>query len=356
MSLEQTIPAVAAPHDRGSRGPRHRGGGAARAPAGAARRPNRAVQLHRGQCLGPDRRHQRGQRGRRVEHDHAGRRQDLHADRGEQHHATAPPGCRSSPAGDNLTIVGNGDTIERSTATGTPAFRLFDVAAGASLSLANLTLQGGRGARVGSWSGGAICNQGSLSLNGVTVQNNIAKAPDGRRHHPESVAMLTSSARRADGGEVPAAATRHSSRDISHPGGGWGSGRRGRALRGRGTASLTNVTLSSNTAQGGQGGKGCYWEQRRQAKMWWLRWRRSRGRDVRGLGARRRAPLLHRDRQQCDGRPGRGPAAPMASGKAAACTSSPGLRLPRRLHGGPRHQQQGLQPNPNIYGSYTTCP
>ena len=46
-------------------------------------------------------------------------------------------------ANDNLTIVGNGDTIERSTAAGTPAFRLFDVAAGASLTLQNLTLQGG---------------------------------------------------------------------------------------------------------------------------------------------------------------------------------------------------------------------
>src|SRR5262245_30147052 len=45
----------------------------------------------------------------------------------------------------NLTIVGNGDIIERSTATGTPAFRLFDIAAGASLILENLTLQGGLG-------------------------------------------------------------------------------------------------------------------------------------------------------------------------------------------------------------------
>ena len=46
-------------------------------------------------------------------------------------------------ATDNLSIVGNGDVIQRSTATGTPAFRLFDVASGASLALANLTLQGG---------------------------------------------------------------------------------------------------------------------------------------------------------------------------------------------------------------------
>jgi hypothetical protein len=47
-------------------------------------------------------------------------------------------------AGDNLTIVGNGDTIERSTASGTPAFRLLDVAAGATL--ADISLQRGSGA------------------------------------------------------------------------------------------------------------------------------------------------------------------------------------------------------------------
>ena len=46
-------------------------------------------------------------------------------------------------ANDNLTIGGGGDTIERSTAAGTPIFRLFDVATGGSLTLQNLTLQGG---------------------------------------------------------------------------------------------------------------------------------------------------------------------------------------------------------------------
>src|SRR5262245_5941622 len=46
-------------------------------------------------------------------------------------------------AGDELTILGNGDVIERSATLGTPDFRLFDVAAGAALSLEDLTLQGG---------------------------------------------------------------------------------------------------------------------------------------------------------------------------------------------------------------------
>jgi hypothetical protein len=44
---------------------------------------------------------------------------------------------------DNLTVIGNGDIIQRSTARGTPAFRLVDVTAGATLALENLTLQGG---------------------------------------------------------------------------------------------------------------------------------------------------------------------------------------------------------------------
>jgi hypothetical protein len=44
-------------------------------------------------------------------------------------------------ANDNLTIVGNGDTIKRSGAAGTNPFRLLDVAKGATLTLENLTLE-----------------------------------------------------------------------------------------------------------------------------------------------------------------------------------------------------------------------
>src|SRR5271166_1558859 len=87
-------------------------------------------------------------------------------------------------AKDNLIIVGNGDTVARSTATGTPAFRLFDVASRASLTLQNLTLQGGLAFGSGvSAEGGAIYNQGTLDLNGVAVQNNVAQ---GRVAQPAS--------------------------------------------------------------------------------------------------------------------------------------------------------------------------
>src|SRR5262249_41814723 len=83
---------------------------------------------------------------------------------------------------DTLTIIGNGDTIERSTASGTAAFRLFDVARGGSLTLQNLTLQHGLAFGSGSSSeGGAIYNRGTLDLNGVTVQANRAEGSSAKR-------------------------------------------------------------------------------------------------------------------------------------------------------------------------------
>src|SRR5689334_12595175 len=48
-------------------------------------------------------------------------------------------GLPAIASGNDLTIVGNGGMIQR---RATAAFRLFDVAAGASLSLNNLTLAG----------------------------------------------------------------------------------------------------------------------------------------------------------------------------------------------------------------------
>src|SRR5262249_13898981 len=112
-------------------------------------------------------------------------------------------------AGDNLTIVGHGDTIERSKATSTPAFRLFEAAAGASLTLSDLTLQGG----LASGAGGAIISYGGLSLTQVTVQNNLARGPDGTTN------------RYGDGGSG-------------------GSAYGGGVYIGGGTALLTGVTLS----------------------------------------------------------------------------------------------------------------
>jgi hypothetical protein len=76
---------------------------------------------------------------------------------------------------DTLTILGNGDTIDAS-----HAGRLFDVAKGGSLTLESLTLQNGLAFGSGAAAeGGAIYNQGTLVLSGVTVQGNVAQGSDG---------------------------------------------------------------------------------------------------------------------------------------------------------------------------------
>src|SRR5262245_19747839 len=74
-----------------------------------------------------------------------------------------------SASGGSLTILGNGDTIARR-ANAKP-FRLFRVAAGATLTLENLTLTGG----LAEGTGGAIHNQGgAVTLSAVTVTGNSA--------------------------------------------------------------------------------------------------------------------------------------------------------------------------------------
>src|SRR5262249_5957454 len=79
----------------------------------------------------------------------------------ENNTTNGPNGLPVIAAGDGLTIVGNGDTIARSNLK---PFRLFCVAAGASLTLEDLTLTGGLAkADNSAGCGGAIFNQGALT-------------------------------------------------------------------------------------------------------------------------------------------------------------------------------------------------
>jgi len=57
--------------------------------------------------------------------------------------ADGPNGLPVIAANNKLTLRGNGATIARKSAAGTPAFRLFDVAPGAALTLQNVTLANG---------------------------------------------------------------------------------------------------------------------------------------------------------------------------------------------------------------------
>lgn len=77
-----------------------------------------------------------------------------------------PTGLPVIAANNTLTIRGNGATIARSKAAGIPAFRLFDVASGAALTLQNVTLANGLviGDTGMDASGGAILNAAGASL------------------------------------------------------------------------------------------------------------------------------------------------------------------------------------------------
>jgi hypothetical protein len=177
-------------------------------------------------------------------------------------------------ANDNLTILGNGALIERSAATGTPAFRLFDVASGASLSLQGLTLQGGLALGAGvSAEGGAIYSQGALSLSGVTVQNNVAQGAAGGLGQPGqpaagggiySAGALTLQGNtivqnnQANGGQGGQGGEYYVRGGfvIGQRGGAGGNASGGGLYVGGGTATLTNTFAAANTVQGGDGGTG----------------------------------------------------------------------------------------------------
>jgi hypothetical protein len=168
-------------------------------------------------------------------------------------------------AGGPLTIVGNGDIIERGTAKKIPAFRLFTVEVGADLTLANLTVQGGLVASFG----GGIYNAGGLTLSGVTVQRNSVKADlntSAAGGGIYSIGRLTLQGcliqnNQAIGGDGSEATRYYNSRDRQweySPGqpGGWGLG--GGVYVASGTATMLETTVTLNTAQGGRGGGGKY--------------------------------------------------------------------------------------------------
>ena len=97
----------------------------------------------------------------------------------------------------NLTIEGNGVTISSSTRN-----RIFTVAAGATLTLNNLTVTGGE-ERLG----GGIFNEGALNLNNITVSDNTASESGGGLHNEGTVTVrdskfLRNSATGLDGGGI----------------------------------------------------------------------------------------------------------------------------------------------------------
>ncbi|MDQ2787246.1 MAG: hypothetical protein M3Y58_19835 [Chloroflexota bacterium] len=211
-------------------------------------------------------------------------------------------GLPAIASGVDLTIVGNGATIQRSTASGTPDFRIFVNGSNATLRLNVLAVRNGSavgaegkngvpgavGADGGSAVGGAILNYGMLIVSGSTFANNHAgggaggnggKGADGS---PAGMGRYGGNAGNASGGAISnvgrltiTGSTFSSNTALGGAGGtggdggngsgspggksgsaGTGGGATGGALSNSGTMAVTNSTFVGNTTTGGAGGNG----------------------------------------------------------------------------------------------------
>ncbi len=132
---------------------------------------------------------------------------------------------------DNLTIRGKGvgqTIIDASGLTGAQRDRIFQIMAGATLTLQGVTLRGG--GVLGSEDGGAIRNSGTLILQDSEIRNSSSQDDAG--------AILNA-------GTANITRTTLASNTATATGG---------AIRNTGTLNLTNSTLSANTSTGNGGG------------------------------------------------------------------------------------------------------
>jgi uncharacterized delta-60 repeat protein len=146
--------------------------------------------------------------------------------------------------------------IAGTTISGNHACRLFSVSSGGSLTLRNLTLTGGNGIQSGvpGSSGGAIYNDGTLTLTGCILSGNSVSASGGAiwSGHTLTMTQCTVSGNAATAGAIQVGGTAtltqctFSGNVASTPGLGGG------ALVNTGTTTLIQCTLSGN--QSSQGG------------------------------------------------------------------------------------------------------
>ncbi|HEX4703896.1 MAG TPA: fibronectin type III domain-containing protein, partial [Pseudonocardiaceae bacterium] len=125
-----------------------------------------------------------------------------------------------------VTIQGSGATIARSTAAGTPVFRIFDVATAGSLTLNAVTISNGL-ANNGTQGGGGIMSHGTLTVTGSTFTGNSAPATSG-----------------TSGGGIDNSGTLNLSTSTFTG----NTGQEGGAVFNQKTATITNDIFSGNTA------------------------------------------------------------------------------------------------------------
>ena len=139
-----------------------------------------------------------------------------------------------SDGGHKLVIHGNGATLQRSTAGGTPAFRIFQIGTGADVTIDRLTIMNGNQNVSGGEGGGIDNNHATLTITNSTLSNNSATAGGGINSDGEA------------SGSATLTITNSTLSGNSATGGGG-------IYNFHATLTITNSTLSGNSATTGGG-------------------------------------------------------------------------------------------------------
>ncbi|MGQ0594415.1 MAG: right-handed parallel beta-helix repeat-containing protein [Gammaproteobacteria bacterium] len=147
-----------------------------------------------------------------------------------------------------ITLNGNGHTLQRSTVTGTPEFRLFHVPDTGNLTINQLTLTNGR---VGSTSypapGGAALNHGTLTLANSTISGNSAVHFGGGLYNSGILTLTNSTISRNSANYNGGGVSNYGTLTLTNS---TVSGNSGGGFRNRGAATLTDSTVSGNDGLG----------------------------------------------------------------------------------------------------------
>ena len=147
-----------------------------------------------------------------------------------------------------ITIEGNGTTIKRSSADGTPLFRILVVSATGDLTLNDATISGS-GSQFSYSADGGIVNDGSLTITNSTISENDGN--NGGGIHNRGSLTITDSTISSNGtgdygnggGILNDGSMTITNSTISNNGGGRG---RGGGIYNVGPATITNSTISGN--------------------------------------------------------------------------------------------------------------
>jgi hypothetical protein len=137
----------------------------------------------------------------------------------------------------NLVIHGNGATLQRSTAGGTPAFRIFQIGAGAVVTISGLTITNGN--VIDNWGGGIYNDHATLTVISSTLSGNSASFGgggifnSGRNSGSATLTVVNSTLSGNLGGGTS--------------GGGSGGGINNSGFLGSAALTIINSTLSSNS-------------------------------------------------------------------------------------------------------------